>query len=184
MDGYLTIDVLEFDSPIYPNYHPIPNLFSCIPPGGPVRYVVDLRTMRLASRHSGKSLPFCDFPAIHPRNAMEWYDDFWTLGISSSSGHGRRFFDQLIHWRWSHESPDVFQCAPGFYLGGEPVFVPEPNSSRGVLICQEFHPRTRTSSFLLFDALNVRVGPIARIGMNRLLYSGFHAAFYPQTSDT
>ena len=72
---------------------------------------------------------------------------------------------------------DIYQSAPGCYLGGEPVFVGGPGSDQGVVICQEFDSHTLKSHFLLFDAHNVGAGATARLTLDHSLYLGFHAAF-------
>jgi carotenoid cleavage dioxygenase-like enzyme len=40
--GRLTVDVLEIDRPVYPDYEPMPDIFIDAPPCRPVRYVIDL----------------------------------------------------------------------------------------------------------------------------------------------
>jgi len=112
---------------------------------------------------------------------MQSYDDFWMLGISAAGAHGRKFFDQLIHANWNNadQPADTYQCAGQRYLGGEPVFVSAPDSSAGVVICQEFDARKKQSCFLIFDAGNVSAGPMARILLEQVLYLGFHATFKP-----
>jgi all-trans-8'-apo-beta-carotenal 15,15'-oxygenase len=169
---------LEFDEPIYPQYEPVPDMFQKVPAGCPVRLVIDLKKQELITR---QPLTYCcspDFPALNPRQAMECYDDFWMLGISSTGGYGRKFFDQLVHLNWSEkQSVDIYQSPAQCYLGGEPVFVGESGSAAGVVISQEFDARASKSYFLVFDAGNVSAGPIARIPLEHGVHLGFHAAF-------
>ena len=176
----LIVDVLEFDEPLYGHYHPVPNLFQSVSRGGPVRFVIDLKSRELVER---TELHYCkapDFPAINPKRAMHLYDDFWMLGISATGHNGRKFFDQLVHASWNNCAvDDIYQSPPMRYLGGEPVFVGANGSDEGVIICQEFDALARKSAFLVFEAAKVAKGPIARILLEHQLHLGFHAMFLP-----
>ena len=180
----LVVDLLEFDEPIYGQYHPLPVFFEDVSSGGPVRFTIDVAKNALVERSSLDYLQAPDFPAIDTRLAMRPYRDFWMLGISAAGKNGRKFFDQLVHANW--ESPahmDVYTSSPMRYLGGEPVFIGDPQSADGVILCQEFIAQEQASNFLLFDAHRVGKGPIARIRTNVRLYLGFHAAFKPVPGD-
>jgi all-trans-8'-apo-beta-carotenal 15,15'-oxygenase len=176
----LTVDVLEFDAPIYGEYQPIPDMFQSVSQGGPMRYVIDLRNRKLVGRSAIDCFCSPDFPAIDPRRAMQSYEDFWMLGISSSGKSGRKFFDQLVHGNWSGANDDIYQAPHKRFLSGEPVFIGASGSEEAVVLCQEVDVAERSSYFLLFDAKAVKPGPIARIAAGQLLYCGFHAVFYPQ----
>ena len=180
-DGCIYVDLLEFDEPIYSQYQPLPALFQTVSRGGPVRLIVDLRARELAQKAEIRYSQAPDFPAIDPRLTMQDYEEFWMLGISQAGKQGRKFFDQLVHANWGKDRPpDIYQSPGHCYLGGEPIFVGDPESSRGAVVCQEFDARKRKSFFLVFDAHNVRSGPVARIALDHLLYLGFHAAFKPE----
>ncbi|HET9284031.1 MAG TPA: carotenoid oxygenase family protein [Candidatus Angelobacter sp.] len=177
----LTVDVIEYDEPLYGYYQPVPDLFSDISRGGPVRFVIDLRSREIIERIALDYVKAPDFPATDPRRAMQSYDDLWMLGISTTGRHGRKFFDQLVHARWNQPGiQDIYQSAPMHYLGGEPVFIGEPGTDDGVVICQEFDAAARKSSFLVFQAARVAHGPVTRILLDDLLYLGFHAGFSAQ----
>jgi all-trans-8'-apo-beta-carotenal 15,15'-oxygenase len=178
-EGYrLTVDVVEYDEPLYGNYHPLPHLFSSVSQGSPVRFVIDLKSREIIERIALDYVKAPDFPAIDPRHAMQSYDDIWMLGISATGRHGRKFFDQLVHARWGEQNVrDIYQSPPMRYLGGEPVFIGEPGTDNGVVICQEFDAAARKSSFLIFEAARVAHGPVTRIPLDHLLYLGFHAGF-------
>lgn len=179
----LAVDVLEFDEPLYGHYQPVPKLFQNVSHGGPVRFLIDLKSRELVERRALWYDKAPDFPAIDPQRLMHSYDDFWMLGISATGSHGRKFFDHLVHATWSQGGiTDTYQSPPMRYLGGEPVMVSMPGSKagEGVVICQEFDAQERKSYFLLFDAHRVAEGPITRIPLEQLLYLGFHAAFRPE----
>jgi len=174
----LTVDVVEYDEPLYGNYQPLPDLFSSVSQGSPVRFVLDLKSREIIDRTALDYVKAPDFPATDPRYAMERYDDLWMLGISTTGHPGRKFFDQLVHARWDEQNvQDIYQSPRMRYLGGEPVFVGEPGTDEGVVICQEFDAAARKSSFLIFEAAKVAHGPVTRIPLDDLLYLGFHAGF-------
>jgi all-trans-8'-apo-beta-carotenal 15,15'-oxygenase len=182
-DNRLFVDLLEFDSPIYSQYQPVPDFFPDVAPGGPVRFVIDLQLRELVERTDLDYVQAPDFPAVDPRRAMQPYDEFWMLGISATGKYGRKFFDQLVHANWTENRvQDIYQCPPRRYLGGEPVFVGDPGSAKGIVICQEFDAQNRKSYFLFFDAQNIRGGPTARIALDRMVYLGFHATFKPDSA--
>jgi len=176
----LYVDLLEFDEPIYRQYEPVPSLFQSVSQGGPVRLVIDLHSQELLERATVDYPQAPDFPAIDPRHTMHAYDDFWMLGLSAAGKNGRKFFDQLAHANWSQNTvSDIYQAPAGCYLGGEPVFVGDSSSDKGVVICQEFDARMLKSYFLLFDAHQVSKGPVARLLLDKVFYLAFHAAFKP-----
>jgi all-trans-8'-apo-beta-carotenal 15,15'-oxygenase len=178
-DNLLTVDVLEFDEPLYNHYQPIPDLFHNVSPGGPVRFVLDLKTRELVKRIAADYTKSPDFAAIDPASAMKPYAECWMLGIATSGHRGRKFFDQLVHLNWNDlRLNDIYQSPPMTYLAGEPVLVAAAADSRqGMLLCQEFDGRNRKSSFLLFDPQDVSKGPTTRIIPNELQQLGFHAVF-------
>jgi len=181
-EGCLILDILEFDEPLYGQYQPVADLFQTVSHGGPVRFILDLKSREIKEK---LTLNYCkapDFPAIDPRLFMHRYDDFWVLGISHTGKDGRKFFDQLVHANWTQNSVyDIYQSLPYRYLGGEPVFLAEPGSRNGMVMCQEFDARSGKCQFLLFEAGRVAKGPVTRIPLEGQLYLGFHAAFSPDS---
>jgi all-trans-8'-apo-beta-carotenal 15,15'-oxygenase len=174
----LTVDVLEFDEPLYDHYQPVPNLFQNVSRGGPVRFVIDLQSCTVAERITLDYSLAPDFPAIDSRRSMQPCDEFWMLGISATGDPGRKFFDQLVHASWTQPAvDDLYKSPPMRYLAGEPTFVGRPGSDEGVIICQEFDADARKSYFLCFGAQKIAGGPIARIAVENILYPGFHGLF-------
>jgi all-trans-8'-apo-beta-carotenal 15,15'-oxygenase len=175
----LIVDVIEFERPLYDQYQPIPDLFSDAPAGGPVRFVVDLGSQELVSRHEIAYRLTPDFPAVDPTLATEPADEFWMLGLSNAEHRGRKFFDELVHVRWDQCRPaGIFRAPAGCYLGGEPIYLGSPDHGEGAVICQQFDALREESSFLIFDARNVGDGPVATLRLKYPIHLGFHASFY------
>jgi all-trans-8'-apo-beta-carotenal 15,15'-oxygenase len=174
----LVVDVIEFDRPIYDQYQPLPDLFTDVPQGGPVRLVVSLRKSELIARQEVEYRLAPDFPAVDPRRSAHSYLDWWMLGVSATGRRGRKFFDQLVHARWDESKPsDVFRAAPKHYLGGEPIFVKDPGSNHGAVLCQEFDANLSQSAFLIFDAFDIAAGPVATLRLKEPVHLAFHASF-------
>ena len=174
----LTVDVVELDRPIYDQYE-LAGLFQDVAPGRPVRFVVDLTTGALLETQEIAYDRAPDFPAIDPDRAGQPCDDLWMLGISKTGIPGRKFFDQVAHLSWSQpDRAEVWPAPPGWYLGGEPAFAPNPEGG-GAVICQRFDAEKGESAFLIFDAFDVPAGPVAVIPLPAPVHLGFHALFVP-----
>lgn len=180
----ITLDVIELERPVYDQYEVLPNLFVNAPRGRPCRRVItlakgDAGASRLISEENIEYRVSQDFPAIDPRRALQECDELWCLGISqTSAGLGRKFFDELAHLRWG-ASLSLYRTPNGRYLGGEPIFLPDPQDPRrGVILCQELDAEHQKSYFLLFDAYAVDAGPIARMRLRRPNPLGFHASWH------
>ncbi len=175
----LAVDLIELEAPIYAEYQPVPNLYSSAPPGRPVRYWIDLGSRSLVERMAMRYDRTPDFPSIDSRLLSQPYDHVWMLGLSSAGQPGRKFFDQLALGSWREgDATDLFQSDEGEYLCGEPVFVRNPNTpDGGVVIVQNLKPREDLVEFLLFEALALGQGPIARIPLRHRVHPGFHASF-------
>jgi len=180
-DGRLNVDVVEFERPIYDQYE-VPDLFTDVCNGGPVRFVFDVEGQELIDRREMDYRLAPDFPSIDPRQATQPYRDFWMLGISATGRHGRKFFDQLVHGNWAESEPrDLYQAPPMHYLGGEPIFIPHPNDeTAGAVICQVFDAEGLTNAFAIFDANAIARGPKATLHLRAPIHLGFHASFNPE----
>ena len=174
----LVVDLIEFEKPLYPEYQILPDLFTDTFRGHPVRLVIDPATQQIVER---VDIPYdCspDFPQHDPDVTAQPYDNFWMLGISKAGRPGRKFFDELVRVNWDTRDVEVFRVPAKTYLGGEPVFIPDPsNRKQGVAICQMLNAETGESSFVAFDAFNLSAGPIATIRMPEIMPFLFHSAF-------
>jgi all-trans-8'-apo-beta-carotenal 15,15'-oxygenase len=175
-EGRLIVDVVELERPVYNQYEPVPDLFTTVGPGGPVRYVVDLEKNEIVERKALAYRAAPDFPAIDPRHFGKPYEDLWMLGISHAGQTGRKFLDEVVHLSWDGRK-EVWTAPPGCYLGGEPAFAGDPSGPGGAVICQQFDTRKDESSFLIFDAFNVATGPRAVVRLDSPVHLGFHGVW-------
>ncbi|HMG74273.1 MAG TPA: carotenoid oxygenase family protein [Pyrinomonadaceae bacterium] len=178
----LIADVLELEHPIYDQYQVVPDLFTDVCEGQPVRFVIDVDDRELANTAEIDYLLAPDFPSVAPRQLTKPYRDFWMLGISATGRRGRKFFDQLVHANWTcAKACDVYQAPAMHYLGAEPVLIADPGcETAGVVICQIFDAERASSSFAIFDAFKVAAGPIAVLPLTEPIALGFHASFNPR----
>ena len=184
-EGLLTVDLLELEAPVYPEYEVIPDLFSTISRCQPVRYRIDVRSRRLIDRAAMEYDRGPDFPSFDKHLIGQPYDDFWMLGISTTGEAGRKFFDQLAHGSWSRGNvADVFQTPPGEYLAGEPIYISNPeNRDEAVIIVEHLDAGRDRAEFQLFDAANVASGPLARLPLRHKIHPGFHTSFLRALGD-
>lgn len=184
--GRLVIDVLLLDAPVYPEYQPVPDLFATAPQCRPVRYVIDIERRTLVETRALDGYKFAqDFPSIDVARAGCAYSDFWMLGMSELAKPGRKFFDQLARGSWQAGSiGDIYTASRGEYLCGEPCFVVNPRcNDEAVVILERFNAASNAASILVFEAYNVRSGPVAAIPLRRPVHPGFHTNFLPLTQE-
>jgi all-trans-8'-apo-beta-carotenal 15,15'-oxygenase len=183
----LVVDVLELEEPVYPDYKPVPDLFVDVAPTHPVRYRVDVAAGTVVSREEVPHRLAADFPHIDPRKMERRADRFWMLAISRTGERGRKFLDRLVAVDLGEGAEaDAWDAPEGRYLGGEPVFIPEPSgeaaagdSEAGLILIQELDPAARAMDFLVFDAHDLAKGPTARLPLASPVHLGFHACWQP-----
>jgi len=121
-----------------------------------------------------------DFPSIDAHRAGRAGEDFWMLAIGACGQPGRKFFDRVV--RGSCKSGTVcdgWVAPPGQYLGGEPVYVANPeNPTDAVVIVEHLLPAEGRAEFLLFDAFSLESRPIATFPLGYPIHPGFHASFH------
>src|SRR5205085_10935171 len=178
--GRLHVDVLELERPIYDQYQELPDLFTNVCEGQPVRFIVDVENGELIKTDAIDYRLAPDFPAVNPGLATRPYRDFWMLGISATGRRGRKFFDHLVHADWSG-ALDIYQAPARHYLCGEPIFIGgRREGGGGLVICQMFDAEATGLAFALFDARHVARGPVALLRLKEPIHLGFHASFVPE----
>jgi all-trans-8'-apo-beta-carotenal 15,15'-oxygenase len=176
-DGRLNVDLLELDRPIYDQYRNVPDLFTDVCEGRPVRFEIDVESSELIRTAEIDYQLAPDFPAINPTLLTQRYSDFWMLGISTTGRRGRKFFDQLVHVTWAEACPsDIYQAPARHYLCGEPIFIGSSGED-GSVICQVFDAENQSSAFALFNSSRVAHGPVALLRLKEPVRLGFHASF-------
>ena len=178
----LTLDIIESEAPVYGEYQVLPDMYTTVSPSRPVRYRIDLDARKLVERLPLDYDRTPDFCSVDMNLVSRPYNDFWSLGISASGIRGRKFTDQLAHGSWQGGGvSDLYQAPRGEYLCGDPAYAGNPKDpGEGVVIVEHLKPLADEASFLLFDALDVKRGPIARLPLRHRRHPGVHASFCPQ----
>jgi carotenoid cleavage dioxygenase-like enzyme len=189
----LVLDVIELDRPVYDQYQVIPELFLDEPQGRLVRFVIDPASWRVVARHEHPYAASMDFPAIDPRRAQTPTRHTWVLSMSASGRPGRKFFDQVARIDTNPDldagltagldaDHELWTAPAGTYLGGEPVFLPDPRATAdhgaGCVLCQSLDTTTGRGAFLLFDGHRLARGPIATLHLEHPIPLCFHASFH------
>jgi len=180
--GRLVYDVVELDEPVYPDYEVIPDIFTRVQPGRPVRYVIDTQSWQVLERIVIPSAASCDFPSIDPRLAQQATDHFWMLNLSKTGQPGRKYFDELVHVDFARDRvTDSYRLPERFYFGSEPTFVPSPqDASAGLILLKRFDAERERDAYLLFDAQTVAAGPVAVLHCEEATPPCFHGSYYPR----
>lgn len=179
--GKLVVDLIEFDHPLYPDYQPMPDLFSHTTGGYPRRIELALPSLETIGETRADYHSSPDFPSVEAGRASLSCDRFWALGFSRGCQPGRKFFDQLVRIDWDRPAEvDLHQAPEGQFLGGEPVYIAHRKEpSEAVILVQYFDNCSDQAGFLLFDANCLRAGPICRLDLATRICPGFHAFFQP-----
>src|SRR5262249_21286735 len=165
---------------LYPEYQVIPSLFTDTFRGGPIRCVVDVETATIVERREIAYTCSPDFPAHDAALTGMPYEHFWMLGISRAGRSAGKFVEQLARVDWPTGRTDVYQAPAAHYLGGEPLYIPDPTRDRsgpGVVLCQMFDAGRVSSSFVMFDAFDLAAGPIATLTLASPIPLLFHSSF-------
>jgi all-trans-8'-apo-beta-carotenal 15,15'-oxygenase len=180
--GRLVYDVIELDEPVYGDYEAIPDIFTRVRPGRPVRYVIDTETFRVVDRIALASTASCDFPNIDPRRTTLPNHEFWMLNLSRTGEPGRKYFDELTHLSFANGAlRDTYRLPERFYFGSEPTFLPDPaDEAAGLILVKRFDAEHERDAYLLFDSRAVAAGPVAVLHCEEATPPCFHGSYYPR----
>ena len=78
---------------------------------------------------------------------------------------------------------DVFEAPNGVLVGGEPLILRDRAGARR-LICQLLDVAASRGGFAVFDADDLRAGPMARVWLDVPTPMAFHGAFVPAPTRT
>lgn len=118
----------------------------------------------------------CEFPRTDDRYATIGYRHGFAVGNTQSD---ELMFCDLIYYDMLSGERKVF-LGNGVYLFGEPVFAPRDGSTSegdGYLLCLAYNQETALSEFMVFDALEIDKGPLAKVMMTTRVPAGFHGSW-------
>jgi all-trans-8'-apo-beta-carotenal 15,15'-oxygenase len=140
-------------------------------PGQLRRVVLDLS--RRAARLETMASAHFEFPTTNPRMQGRSY----RFGYCAVGDIARSWFhDGIAKVDVESGKYEEFRFGPQTYVG-EPVFAPHGESQSedaGWLLCEVLDGRTECSRLAVFDARNVRLGPVATVNLSHHLPFSFH----------
>ena len=148
------------------------------------RWTIDLneaesrvQTERLDEQES--EFPQCDLRFAARPYRHGWYTT--TDGkLPGNTDVNANFYNMIGHF--DHETRDTQYYSCGQAMVSEAIFVPRSSDAAegdGFLLSVETSLTTRTSSLLIFDALKLSEGPLARAHLSHYVPAGFHGTWRP-----
>ncbi len=176
----LVVDLIESEKPFFDQYLREPGMFNDIKPCSTLRIIVDTNTWEPKLVKEMDCELHMDFPSIDRTNTGYDYKNFWILGMPAAPAPGPKFYNEIKRFDWDHQAmTDSFQTPAGLVLSGEPALARDPaDSGRGVIINQMHHLSSGKTAYVLFDAFDLKKGPIAKIPLNNFDAIGLHSVFW------
>lgn len=127
-----------------------------------------------------------EFSRIDDRFVTKQYNHFWQDKIDPSREYdfaacgspAGGLFNCLGHYTWDGETEDVYWAGPRATFQ-EPTFIPKEKGgeAEGWLIVLLNHLDVLRNDIVIFDALNLKAGPVATIHLPFKLRLGLHGNF-------
>ena len=119
-----------------------------------------------------------EFPRIHP--ALD--GKFNRFGYSLGTGTGiKPDFGRVIKYDFVKNINEVYELGQG-KEGAESVFIPSENQKsedEGYLMTYIYDKASDKSNLVIFNAQNIKSGPIAQIKLPQRVPAGFHGSWVP-----
>ena len=177
----LVVDLIETSEPLYPQYAPLPELFSTVRPGAIIRLTVSPHE---ASVRKVETYPYpedhLDFPIGRSLMGNEESLDVWVLAVPVKPEGQTKYFDRLQRFNWSRGLVvDEYTPPVGAYLAGEAALIERAGDGieDDILICPVWNARNRTTPMQLFRAYDLAAGPITSLPAPSESPLAFHASY-------
>jgi carotenoid cleavage dioxygenase len=184
-DGKIIIDACHFESPpLFPmadgtptpaNIHPRMN-----------RWEITMEGDKPVSITTGYTIDESvsgEFPVIDQRYAMREYSHTWFTStdktLAAKIPDSDYVYNRIVHFNVQTQEVDSYAFVDGYV--SEPMFVPTEGGSEGegYLISCVYNEGTNMSDLCVFDALNVKVGPVAKAKVSHRVPVCFHGTWKP-----
>jgi carotenoid cleavage dioxygenase len=180
--GLIVFDVVEMPAPIYDAYS-VPGLFARPIETVPVRFEIDPARGVITSREALPCHCAPEFATVEAGASARECPRFWALGMSNAWRDGTKFFDQVVRFRWDRPlDRDTCHAPHGTLFGGEPLVLAEPGREDGWVLCQVLDTELHRGGFTVFDAFDLRRGPLATLWLDRPTPMAFHGTFVPKAA--
>lgn len=125
-----------------------------------------------------------EFPQCDPRHVGRAYRHGWYASpdgqLKSPLSENENFYNVIGHYDHETRREDRYSC--GQSLVSEPIFVPASagaSEGEGHVLAVATSFETRTSSLLIFSALDIAAGPVAKVHLSHRVPAGFHGGWRP-----
>jgi carotenoid cleavage dioxygenase-like enzyme len=116
----------------------------------------------------------CEFPRTDDRYMTRSHRHAYAVG-----GYGAQImFNRLVHFDMETGSRKLW--GDDKYLLGEPVLAPRSNSADeadGYILMMAYDQTTELSEMMIFDALDIETGPVAKAKLPIRIPAGFHGTW-------
>lgn len=179
-DGRLFVDSVCYES--FPSVDPDSDYrnvdFDALPPGQLWRFEIDLTANRV--QHKLLESRCCEFPSTHPRTVGRPYRYLYIGATRAATGNAP--LQAVLKLDLETGERQLWNAGP-CQFGGEPVFVPRPNSTAeddGWVMVMIYDATSHRSELAILDGQDLRCGPLARLHLKHHVPYGLHGTFTPQ----
>lgn len=119
-----------------------------------------------------------EFPRIHPNLNGQFNQFGYSLGTGSQQ---KPDFGRIIKYDFAKNINEVYELGAG-KRGAESVFIPSENQKyedEGYLMAYVYDKASDKSDLVIFNARNIKSGPIAQIKLPQRVPFGFHGTWVP-----
>ncbi len=181
-DGVITVDAAQFtQAPLFPTLDgettgEVRSQLS--------RWTIDMNDPDARVESSALDNFELEFPQIDLRYAGQDYRHGWyttTDGqLKSDMEVNQNLYNTIGHW--DHQTNQTVTYSCGRCMVSEALFVPRNDDAPegdGYLLAVIIDFDTRLSSLLIFNALDITAGPVARANLSHRIPPGFHGTWRP-----
>ena len=148
------------------------------------RWTIDMNNPEARVESTALDTFELEFPQIDMRYAGQAYRHGWyttTDGtIKSSLEVNENLYNTIGYWDHESNTTETYSC--GQSMVSEALFVPRSDDAPegdGYLLAVIIDLETRLSSLLIFNALDITAGPVARAQLSHRVPPGFHGTWRP-----
>ena len=177
-DDKLVIDSLCYDDylALDPKVDFRQVVFEEVPHARLIRYEIDLNAGDVSHR-AIVNRP-CEFPTLHPQYIGKKHRYIYAGCTHAERGNAP--LQAIVKVDMNTGRQEIHSFAPRGYLGGDPVFVPRPNSTSeddGWLIVMVFDATSERSDVVILDAQHIELAPETILHLKHHVPYGLHGTF-------
>jgi len=182
-DGVITLEACHFDSPpLFPLADGTPTPPNIHP--SLARWTIDMNAASPKVSMGYLADHGAEFPVIDPRYAMREYTHGWYTStdrrIPAHIPDSDAVYNAIVHFNVKTGEADTYAFDAGYVA--EPMFVPrsaEADEGEGYVLSCVYDIETKTSALCVFDAQNIKAGPMGKAHVSHRVPVSFHGTWAP-----